>query len=191
MAYSEAPLIIWTYVCGKLRRGDINMPVESLSRKNLGQALFRPCKKSDVGFLQSTKAVFDSRIRLCKNWPEGAFSAQLFSLSDSTVRFSKKNYRVDPPLEKVSRKRCEPIALLNLHKTHTNTPIPGTTQQNHTTAPTLAPRLSLLLLLAASQSGAFLALPASSVYHTMAAARGIDVILPTTATPAVTLAALG
>ena len=51
--------------------------------------------------------------------------------------------------------------------------------------------LSLLLLLAASQRGTFLALLASSVYHTAAAQRGIDPILPTTATPAVALAALG
>ena len=91
---------------------------------------------------------------------------------------------------KVIRKRIfEPIASLispqNTHP-HAHTPIPGTTQQHHTTAPTLVWLLSLLLLLAASQRGAYLASPASSVYHTMAAARGIDVILPTTVTLAVT-----
>ena len=51
--------------------------------------------------------------------------------------------------------------------------------------------LSLLLLLAASQRGAFLALLASSVYHTTAAARGIDPMLPTTAASVVALVALG
>ena len=48
----------------------------------------------------------------------------------------------------------------------------------------------LLLLLAASQRGAFLVPLASSVYHTTAAARGMDPMLPTTAAPAVA-AALG
>ena len=51
--------------------------------------------------------------------------------------------------------------------------------------------LSLLLLLAASQRGAFLVPLASSMYHTTAAARGIDPVLPTTAAPDVALAALG
>ena len=57
--------------------------------------------------------------------------------------------------------------------------------------PTLASLLSLLLLLllvASSQRGAFLAPLTSSVYHAMTAARGIDVILPWTTTPAVALA---
>ena len=57
--------------------------------------------------------------------------------------------------------------------THTPTHT-STTQQHPTAAQTLARLLSLLLLLAASQRGIFLAPPASSVYHTMAAARGID-----------------
>ena len=51
--------------------------------------------------------------------------------------------------------------------------------------------LLLLFLLAASQRGAFLSPLASTVYHTTAAARGIDLILRTTATPAVALEALG
>ena len=51
--------------------------------------------------------------------------------------------------------------------------------------------LSLLLFLAASQPGAFLVPLASSVYHTTAAARGLDPMLPTTAAAAVALAALG
>ena len=41
--------------------------------------------------------------------------------------------------------------------------------------------LSLVSLLAASQRGALLAPLASSVYHTTAAARVIDALLPTTA----------
>ena len=53
--------------------------------------------------------------------------------------------------------------------------------------------LSLLFLLAASQRGAFLLIAplASSVYRTTAAARDIDPILLTTATPGIALAALG
>ena len=51
--------------------------------------------------------------------------------------------------------------------------------------------LSLLLLLAASQRGAFLVPLASSVCHTTAEARGIDPMPSTTAAPAVALAALG
>ena len=49
--------------------------------------------------------------------------------------------------------------------------------------------LSLLLLLTASQRGAFLGAPASGKHHTMAAARGIDGLLPTAAL-AVAVAAL-
>ena len=51
--------------------------------------------------------------------------------------------------------------------------------------------LSLLLLLAARQPGTFLVPLASSVYHSTAAARGLDLMLPTTAAPAVALVALG
>ena len=51
--------------------------------------------------------------------------------------------------------------------------------------------LSLLLLLAASQRAAFLVPLTSSVYDTTTAVRGINPILPTTAAPAVALAALG
>ena len=82
----------------------------------------------------------------------------------------------------------EPIVSLippqNTHP-HTHTPVPGPTPQYLMKAPTLAWLLSLLLLLAAIQRGAFLVPPANSVYYTMSAARGIDAILPTTATPAV------
>ena len=51
--------------------------------------------------------------------------------------------------------------------------------------------LPLLLLLAVSQRGAFLVPLPSNVYHTTAAPRGLDLMLPTTAAPAVPLAALG
>ena len=50
--------------------------------------------------------------------------------------------------------------------------------------------IRVLLLLAVSQSGTFLAPPYSSVYLAMAAAPGIADVLPTTATLAVALAAL-
>ena len=69
------------------------------------------------------------------------------------------------------------------HQTHTHTAVSYK-------ALTLA-WLSLLLLFAASQRGAVLVPLDSSVYHTTAAARGIDPMLPTTAAPAVALAALG
>ena len=67
------------------------------------------------------------------------------------------------------------------HKnTHAHTTMPGSTQYP-TTASTPAWLLSLLWILAASQRGTLLlAPPNSSVYHTMAAARGIDHISPTT-----------
>ena len=81
------------------------------------------------------------------------------------------------------------------HQTYTHTATrPHTNTRYHNAgsykALTLA-WLSLLLLLAASQRGAFLVPLASSVYHTTAAARGLDPMLPTTAAPAVALAALG
>ena len=102
---------------------------------------------------------------------------------------------VDLSVEKLKSKKfytcfLNPSHRSSHHKTQTHTPIPGTTQQYHTTAPTL-PWLSLLLLLAASQRGALVAPLASSVYHTTAAARVVDVILLTTATSAVELVTLG
>ena len=100
---------------------------------------------------------------------------------------------MDLPVEKPTENVfLNPSHRSSHHKTHphAHTPISGTAQQYHTTAPTL-PWLSLLLLLAASQHGALLAPLASSVYLTTAVARVIDAILPTTATPTVALAALG
>ena len=72
-------------------------------------------------------------------------------------------------------------------KTYTH--IPGITQQHHTTAPTLA-SLLLMLLLATSQHGALQPPLTSGVYNTTPVALVIDAISPTTATPAVTAAAL-
>ena len=97
--------------------------------------------------------------------------------------FSTRSASRKTQVEKVLHLFFEPIASLippqNTHP-HAHTPIPGATQQYHTTARTL-PWLSLLLLLAASQRGAVLALLASSMYHTTAVARVIDALLPTTA----------
>ena len=124
------------------------------------------------------------------------FSTEFFRLAWGSSRKTWL-FRLDLPAQKLGRKRLhlclEPIASLiqpqNTHP-HAHTPTWGTTQQYHTTAPTLT-WLSLLLLLAASQRGAHLAPLASSVYHTTAAAHVIGAILPITATPAVGVAALG
>ena len=119
-------------------------------------------------------------------------------------------FRLGDPVEKVvffhwicqSKNSVEKVLHLFFEPIASLIPPPYTPTRPHThtryhiavsyTAPTL-PWLSLLLLLAASQHDAFLAPLASSVYHhTTAAARGIDLIVPTTATPAaVALAALG
>ena len=72
---------------------------------------------------------------------------------------------------------------------HTHT-LKDVTLKYHTRAVTL-PWLSLLLLLAASQRGGLLARLPGRVYHTTAAARDIDAMLPTMSTPAVALAVLG
>ena len=131
-----------------------------------------------------------------------AYSTQLFSTEFSDWGIQSKNSTSSTG--SISRKTqskklytCffNPSHRSSHHKTHTHTPahpyqVPGTTQQYHTTAPTL-PWLSLLLLLAASQRGALLAPLARSMYHMTAVARVIDAILPITATPAVALAALG
>ena len=125
---------------------------------------------------------------------------KLFRLSSPTGGSSRKTllFRPGMPVEKLGRKSLHLFlfnpspSLIQPQNTHAHahTLIPDITQQYHTAAPTLA-WLSLLLHLAASQSAALLAPLASSVYHTTAAARVIDVILPTTATPAVAVAALG
>ena len=120
------------------------------------------------------------------------FSTQLFSTENSDWRIQSKN-----SVAKVFHVFFEPIASLipppNTHP-HGHTATHPYQVQYHTAVPykavTLA-WLSQLLLLAASQRGAFLALLASSLYHTTAAARGLDPMLPTTAAPSVALAALG
>ena len=115
------------------------------------------------------------------------FRLNFFRLSFLTGRSSRKTQS-----KKMYTRFCNPWHRSSHHKAHPHThtyQVPHR-QQYHTTAPTLA-WLSPLLLVAASQRGAFLAPLASSVNHTTTAARGIDAILPTTATPAVALAALG
>ena len=152
-----------------------------------------------VGFV-SRKRPFstEAQIELSNTVEKGLFRVNFFRLSFPTGGFSRKTrlFRLDLSVEKLKEvlDLCfELIAWLILPQNtlpHAHAPIPGTTQQYHTTAPTLA-WLSLLLLLAASQRGALLGPLARSMYHTTAVARVIDAILPTTATPAVALAALG
>ena len=141
---------------------------------------------------------------------KGLFRLTFFRLSfppggstrKSKLFQSKKYYFLtgSPPVEKLSRKSFTGAFLARRidHPTTKHTPTCPHThtsthphQVPHSTASNKALTLSLLLLLAASHRGAFRAPLPSSVYHTTAAARGIDPILPTTATPAVALAALG
>ena len=83
------------------------------------------------------------------------------------------------------------IPLQNTHS-HADTPIPGLcyTAVSYTSADA-----GLTITSGAfrrkSACALFPAPPASGVYRTMAAARGIDVVLPTTATPAVASATFG
>ena len=105
--------------------------------------------------------------------------------SSSRITQSKLFYVIHEPIASI-------IPLLNTPPyphTATNT-YPRYHRAVSYKALTLA-RLSLLLLLAARQRGAFLVSLTSSAYDTTAAARGIDPMLPTTAAPAVALAALG
>ena len=133
---------------------------------------------------------------------KGLFRLDFFRLRIPTGGSSRKArlFRLDPPVEKLSRKSFTRVFLNRSHRpshhqTHTHTATRSHTHTRYHTAVsykalTLA-WLSLLLLLAASQRGAFLVPLASSVYHTMAAARGLDHMLPTTAAPAVALTSLG
>ena len=138
-----------------------------------------------LGFLtQSKKGFFDS-----------TFFDRVFRLGDPLEKLDVFDWicQSKNSVEKKLHLFFEPIASLippQKKHPHAHTPIPGTTQQYHTTAPS-PPWPSLLLLLAASQRGALLAPLASNIYHTTAVARVIDAILPTTATPTVALAALG
>ena len=147
--------------------------------------LFRLKPKS--GFLtQSTEDFLDS-----------TFFGRVFRLGDPVEKLDFFDWicQSKNSVEKVYTCFLNPSHRSSNRKTqnthpHTHTPIPSTIQQYNSSAPTLA-WLSLLLLLAASQRGALLAPLASSVYHTTTAARAIHAILPTKATPAVVLVALG
>ena len=145
-------------------------------------------------FLQSDLSVNNGLFRLN---PKSGFltqsrkglSTQLFSTENSDWRIQSKN-----SVEKVSHVFHEPIASPIPPQNTLTTTRPHTYTRYHTAVSYKALTLrwlSLLFLLAASQRGAFLVPLSSSVYHTTAAARGIDHMLPTTATPAVALAALG
>ena len=153
---------------------------------------------------QSDLSVENGLFRLKPKWlsytvEKRAFRTQLFSTEFSGWGIQSKNstFLTGSASRKAQSEKFYTCFFNPSHRSshhqkhpHAHTPIPATTQQYHTTAPTLA-WLSLLLLLAASQRGAFLAPLASSVYHTTTAARSIDATLPATATPAVALAALG
>ena len=130
---------------------------------------------------------------------KGLFRLNFFRLRIPTGGSSRKTrlFQLDLSVEKLSRKSFTHVFLPDgiAHPTTKHTPTrPHTHTRYHTAvsykALTLA-WLSLLLLLAARQRGASLVPLASSVYHTTAAARGIDPMLPTTAKPAVAVAALG
>ena len=154
-----------------------------------------------VGFV-SRKRHFptEAQIGLSHEVEKRLFRLNFFRLRISTGGSSRKTrlFRLDPPVEKLSRKSftrvfesiASPIPPPNTHP-HGHTATHHT--RYHTAvsykALTLA-WLSLLLLLASSQRGAFLVPLASSVYHTSAPPRGLDPMLPTTAAPAVALAAL-
>ena len=128
------------------------------------------------GFLiQSKKSFFDSTFL---DW-----------VSDWGIQSKTFTFSTGPVSRKNRSKKFTPVSWTRriAHSTtkHTPTCPHPTTQQYHTTAPTL-PWLSLLLLLAAIQRGALRTPLASSVHHTTAVeARVIDAIFPTTATPAV------
>ena len=126
------------------------------------------------------------------------FLLDFFRLRIPTGGSSRKNrfFRLDPPVEKLCQKCSLHVIFNRSHRSsHHQAHIHAATWP-HTNAVSYKVLtltwLSLLLPLAASQRGAFLVpLASSSLYHTTAAARGLDPMLPTTATPAVALAALG
>ena len=128
-------------------------------------------------------------------WPCGRVGVCLVvgwamrSVQKTRVKLFRLSFSTGGSSRKVESHRSSP------HRTHTHTATrPHTHIRYHTAVSHMALTLawlSLLLLLAASQRGAFLVPLASSVYRTTAATRGIDPMLPTTAAPAVALAALG
>ena len=105
---------------------------------------FRICNITKQNSISETFNCFSLfRIRYYKRWPK------YVSTGSASRKLVEKNVHLF----------FYPIASLVPPPTthpHAHTPIPGTTQQYHTTAPKLT-WLSLLLLLAASQRGAFLA----------------------------------
>ena len=139
-----------------------------------------------VGFV-SRKRPFstEAQIELSYTVEKGLFRLRIPAGGSSRKTQSKKFYKC---FLKRSHRSSH-------HQTHTHTATrPHTHTRYHTAVSYKALALawlSLLFLLAASQRGAFLVPLASSVYHTTAAARGIDPMLPTTAAPAVALAAPG
>ena len=138
---------------------------------------------------QSKTAFFDwSPNRAFSRSQNRAFSTQLCLTENSDWRIQSKNLS-----QKNFTRVFWPDRIAHPTTKHTRT-WPHTHTRYNTAvsynALTLA-WLSQLLRLAASQRGAFLVSLASSVYHTTAAARGLDPMLPTTAAPAVALAALG
>ena len=108
---------------------------------------------------------------------------------DST--FFDGEFRLADPVEKLDFFDWIPCQSKNSVRKHDFLipPHPTGTTAHHSTAAMPAWLLSLLLLLTASQRGAFLSPPASGKHHTLAAARGIDDLLPTAAL-AVAVAAL-
>ena len=138
--------------------------------------LFRLKPKS--GFLtQSKNSFFDSLFST--EFSDGGIQSKIVTFSTGSV--SRKTQSTNFARVYLTHRIAHPTTK------HTPTRPYNT---KYTTAPTLA-WLSLLLLLAASQRGVFLVPLASSVNHTTTAARGNNVILSTTGTPAVALTALG
>ena len=105
-----------------------------------------------------------------------AFSTQLFSTENSDWRIQSKN-----SVDKVIHVFFEPIeSLIRPPSTHPHGHTATHLYQYHTAVSYKVLTLawpSLLLLLAESQRGAFLVPLVSSVYHTTAAARGLDPML--------------
>ena len=141
-----------------------------------------------VGFV-SRKRPFSTEAQIGRSYAveNGLFRLNFFGLRIPTGGSSRKTQS-----KKFYTCFLNRSQISSHHQTHTHTATrPHTHTRYHTAvsykALTLA-WLSQLSLLAASQRGAFLVPLASSVYHTTAAARGIDPMLPTTAAAAVALA---
>ena len=166
-------------------------------------ASYRQAISYSVGFV-SRKRPFSTKAQIGLSYAveKGLYRLNFFSTENSDWRIQSKRSTLSTGFStrKTQSKKKSTCFLNRSHRsshyqTHTHTDTrPYTHTRYHIAgsyrAPTLA-WLSLLLLVAGSQRGAFLALLASSVYHTTAAARGIDPMLPTTAASAVALAVLG